>query len=434
MGNKISKIYENSIAEELGIEVGDKLISINDTPVKDIIDYKFLIADDYLEVEIEKADGEVWVYEIDKDYEEDLGLEFHDPIMDKAKSCTNKCVFCFIDQLPKGMRETLYFKDDDSRLSFLQGNFVTLTNLKEEDIDRIIRYRISPINISVHTTNPDLRVKMLNNRFAGEVYNRLKRMAEAGIEMNAQIVVCPGLNNGKELVNTINDLYALYPSVQNVAAVPVGVTRYREGLYPLTTYTKETAAEEINLINSLQKNFTKEIGSPFVRLSDEFYVVADLDVPDEDFYGEYEQLEDGVGMIRLLRETINIEKEGLRQDIKGEFTFITGVSAFNEIENVAKTLMDVNNSLKINAYKIINNFFGETITVAGLLTGKDIIEQLNGKSLGKYLIISRNMLRAGEKVFLDDITVEDMEKALNVEVVIVNYTGEGLVNIINNLF
>lgn len=434
MGNKISKIYENSIAEELGIEVGDKLISINDTPVKDIIDYKFLIADDYLEVEIEKADGEVWVYEIDKDYEEDLGLEFHDPIMDKAKSCTNKCVFCFIDQLPKGMRETLYFKDDDSRLSFLQGNFVTLTNLKEEDIDRIIRYRISPINISVHTTNPDLRVKMLNNRFAGEVYNRLKRMAEAGIEMNAQIVVCPGLNNGKELVKTINDLYALYPSVQNVAAVPVGVTRYREGLYPLTTYTKETAAEEINLINSLQKNFTKEIGSPFVRLSDEFYVVADLDVPDEDFYGEYEQLEDGVGMIRLLRETINIEKEGLRQDIKGEFTFITGVSAFNEIENVAKTLMDVNNSLKINAYKIINNFFGETITVAGLLTGKDIIEQLNGKSLGKYLIISRNMLRAGEKVFLDDITVEDMEKALNVEVVIVNYTGEGLVNIINNLF
>lgn len=434
MGNKISKIYENSIAEELGIEVGDKLISINDTPVKDIIDYKFLIADDYLEVEIEKADGEVWVYEIDKDYEEDLGLEFHDPIMDKAKSCTNKCVFCFIDQLPKGMRETLYFKDDDSRLSFLQGNFVTLTNLKEEDIDRIIRYRISPINISVHTTNPDLRVKMLNNRFAGEVYNRLKRMAEAGIEMNAQIVVCPGLNNGKELVKTINDLYALYPSVQNVAAVPVGVTRYREGLYPLTTYTKETAAEEINLINSLQKNFTKEIGSPFVRLSDEFYVVADLDVPDEEFYGEYEQLEDGVGMIRLLRETINIEKEGLRQDIKGEFTFITGVSAFNEIENVAKTLMDVNNSLKINAYKIINNFFGETITVAGLLTGKDIIEQLNGKSLGKYLIISRNMLRAGEKVFLDDITVEDMEKALNVEVVIVNYTGEGLVNIINNLF
>lgn len=434
MGNKISKIYENSIAEELGIEVGDKLISINDTPVKDIIDYKFLIADDYLEVEIEKADGEVWVYEIDKDYEEDLGLEFHDPIMDKAKSCTNKCVFCFIDQLPKGMRETLYFKDDDSRLSFLQGNFVTLTNLKEEDIDRIIRYRISPINISVHTTNPDLRVKMLNNRFAGEVYNRLKRMAEAGIEMNAQIVVCPGLNNGKELVKTINDLYALYPSVQNVAAVPVGVTRYREGLYPLTTYTKDTAAEEINLINSLQKNFTKEIGSPFVRLSDEFYVVADLDVPDEDFYGEYEQLEDGVGMIRLLRETINIEKESLRQDIKGEFTFITGVSAFNEIENVAKTLMDVNGSLKINAYKIINNFFGETITVAGLLTGKDIIEQLNGKSLGKYLIIPRNMLRAGEKVFLDDITVEDMEKALNVEVVIVNYTGEGLVNIINNLF
>lgn len=434
MGNKISKIYENSIAEELGIEVGDKLISINDTPVKDIIDYKFLIADDYLEVEIEKADGEVWVYEIDKDYEEDLGLEFHDPIMDKAKSCTNKCVFCFIDQLPKGMRETLYFKDDDSRLSFLQGNFVTLTNMKEEDIDRIIRYRISPINISVHTTNPDLRVKMLNNRFAGEVYNRLKRMAEAGIEMNAQIVVCPGLNNGEELVNTINDLYALYPSVQNVAAVPVGVTRYREGLYPLTTYTKETAAEEIKLINSLQQTFKTEIGNPFVRLSDEFYVVAGIDVPDQDFYGEYEQLEDGVGMIRLLRETINIEKEDLRQDIKGEFTFITGVSAFNEVENVAKTLMDVNNNLKINAYKIINNFFGETITVAGLLTGKDIIEQLNGKSLGKYLIIPRNMLRAGEKVFLDDITVEDMEKALNVEIVIVNYTGEGLVNIINNLF
>lgn len=434
MGNKISKIYNDSIAEELGIVVGDKLVSINETPVKDIIDYKFLIADDYLEVEIEKADGEVWIYEIDKDYEEDLGLEFHDPIMDKAKSCTNKCVFCFIDQLPKGMRETLYFKDDDSRLSFLQGNFVTLTNLKEEDIDRIIRYRISPINISVHTTNPDLRVKMLNNRFAGEVYNRLKRMAEAEIDMNAQIVVCPGLNDGEELIRTINDLYKLYPSVQNVAAVPVGVTKYREGLHPLTMYVKETALEEINLVNKLQEKFIKEIGSPFIRLSDEFYVTAGIDIPNEEFYGDYEQLEDGIGMIRLLRETINIEKKELRQDIKGEFTFITGASAFNEIENMAEALMEVNNNLKINSYKIINNFFGETITVAGLLTGKDIIGQLEGKSLGKYLIITRNMLRAGEKVFLDDITVEDMEKALNVEIVIVNYTGEGLVNIINNLF
>ena len=283
MKNKICKIISGGIADELGFEIGDILLSINGTEIKDIIDYRFLLADEYIEVEIQKLDGEIWEYEIEKDYSEDLGLEFEQSIMDKAKSCSNKCIFCFIDQLPKGMRNTLYFKDDDSRLSFLQGNFVTLTNMKDEDIDRIIKYRISPINVSVHTTNPELRIKMLNNRFAGNVYNRLKRLAEAGITINAQIVVVPEINNGIELERTVNDLYKLYPSIQNIAAVPIGITKFREGLFPLKTYNKELAIQEIRTIEMLQKKYINEINSPFIRLSDEFYIMAEMEVPKNDF-------------------------------------------------------------------------------------------------------------------------------------------------------
>lgn len=282
--NIISKVYKNSIAEELGIEVDDILISINGQKIQDIIEYKFLISDEYLEVEIQKKNREIYIYEIEKDYDDDLGIEFTNPIIDKAKSCRNKCVFCFIDQLPKGMRETLYFKDDDSRLSFLQGNFVTLTNMKDEDIDRIIRYRISPINISVHTTNPDLRVKMLGNRFAGSVYERMKRLADAGIEMHCQIVLIPEVNNGEELKRTITELYELYPSVSNIAVVPIGVTKYREGLVQVKTFTKESARKELEMVMEFQKRFMEEINDPFVRFSDEFYLVSGIDVPEESFY------------------------------------------------------------------------------------------------------------------------------------------------------
>lgn len=287
MKNEITVVKPGSIAEEMEIESGDLLLSINGQAVKDIIDYKFLICDEYVEMEIEKASGEVWELEIEKEYDEDLGVEFRDAILDTPRSCHNKCVFCFIDQLPKGMRETLYFKDDDSRLAFLQGNFVTLTNMSEEDIERIIKYKISPINVSVHTTNPELRIKMTNNRFAGNVYERLKRMANAGISINCQVVLCPELNDGDELEKTIEDLYELYPQIENLAVVPVGITKFREGLFNLKLYNKNTAAEQLDRVAKLQEKYIKEIGDPFIRLSDEFYVIAERDVPETEFYNNF---------------------------------------------------------------------------------------------------------------------------------------------------
>lgn len=431
MNTKISKVYPDSIAEEVDIEAGDTLISINGTPVKDIIDYKFLMADEYIELEIEKNDGEIWEIEIEKEYDEELGIEFENQIMDEARSCCNKCMFCFIDQLPKGMRESLYFKDDDSRLSFLQGNFVTLTNMKDEDIDRIIRYRISPINVSVHTTNPELRVKMLNNRFAGNIYERLTKLAEAGIAMNCQVVSVPGVNNGEELIKTVKDLYKLHPHIENVAVVPVGMTRYREGLAKLELYNKNTANEELDNVEELQKQFIKEIGQPFVRLSDEFYVTAERDIPESDFYGEYEQLEDGIGMIRIFRDSIDSTLDSLDENLTGSFTLVTGASAYKEIFNAAQKIMRKNNKINLKVKKIINNYFGETITVAGLTTGSDIREQLSKEEINEYIIMPKNMLKSGEAVFLDDVTIEDIEEKLKRQVIVCDYTGEDLISRIN---
>ena len=438
MKNQISKILPGSIAEEIELEVGDKLISINGNAVIDIIDYKFLITDELICIEIEKVDGEVWEIEVEKEYDEDLGIQFIDAILDKPKSCHNKCIFCFIDQLPEGMRETLYFKDDDSRLSFFQGNFVTLTNMKEEDIDRIIRYKISPINVSVHTTDAELRKIMLNNKFAGNVYERLKRLAEASIKINCQVVSCPGINNGPELIKTIEDLYKLYPSIENLAVVPVGITKYREGLHNLTLYDKNTATKEIDSVKELQERYVNEIGSPFVRLSDEFYVTAGIDVPQEDFYNGYDQLEDGIGMIRMLRSVIDEDIASLKLNNSGSFTFITGHSAYAEILKVAHKITTRNSKIIIQVKKIINNFFGETITVVGLLTGKDIIEQLKDEKLGNYLVIPSNMLKSGyepgnykEQILLDNITVSDLEKNLSTKVLICDYAGEDLIHIIN---
>lgn len=431
MNTLISKVLENSIAEEVGIEVGDRVLSINGNDINDIIDYKFLLAEEYIEVDIEKQDGEIWTFEIEKDYEEDLGVEFENSIMDEAKSCCNKCVFCFVDQLPKGLRNTLYFKDDDSRLSFLQGNFVTLTNMKDSDIDRIIRYRISPINVSVHTTNPELRAKMLNNRFAGNIYERLKKLAEADITMNCQIVCCPSINDGEELKKTIEDLYALYPAVQNVAIVPVGLTKFREGLFPLKLYDKDSAKKEIENIRVLQGKYIEEIGHPFSRLSDEFYVVAEEEIPEEDFYCDYEQLEDGIGMIRLFRENIKNNLKDLDKNKKGSFAIVTGVSAFNDIIKAAELIEAENNNIKVHVNKIINDFFGENITVAGLITATDIINQIDKHKEYESIIIPKNMLRSGEDIFLDDITLKDLSHRLNKKILVCDYTGENLIQIIN---
>lgn len=438
MKNEIAVVKAGSIAEEMEIEVGDILVSINGEAVKDIIDYKFLISDEYVEIEIQKPDGEMWELEIEKEYDEDLGVEFKDAILDTPRSCHNKCVFCFIDQLPKGMRETLYFKDDDSRLAFLQGNFVTLTNMSEEDIERIIKYRISPINVSVHTTNPELRIKMTNNRFAGNVYNRLKRMADAGISINCQIVLCPGLNDGDELEKTIEDLYKLYPQIENLAVVPVGVTKFREGLFKLDLYNKITAAEQLDRVTNMQGKYIKEIGVPFVRMSDEFYVTAERELPATEFYDNFKQLEDGVGMIRIFRNYIRDSLVHLEKNVKGSFTMVTGASAYNEVLKAAESIMAANPKIDISVKKIINYFFGETITVAGLITAKDIIEQLRCENIGKCVIIPDCMLRKGyelasnkEKVFLDDTTVEGLEKTLNRKILVCDYTGEDLIKIIN---
>ena len=437
MKNVIKEVLPDSIAEEVGIEVNDVLISINDNIIDDIIDYRFLSADEEIVLQIEKPNGEIWDIEIEKDYGEELGIEFGGGIMDKAKSCSNKCMFCFIDQLPKGMRDTLYFKDDDSRLSFLQGNFVTLTNMKEEDIDRIIRYRISPINISVHTTNPELRVRMLKNRFAGNVLERMQRLSDEGIQMHAQIVCIPDVNDGEELKRTIEDLYKLYPQVNNVAVVPIGITKFREGLEKVNTFTKEGSKYTIDMVKELQSKFYNEVGEPFVRLSDEFYIVAGEEIPDAEFYNGFTQIEDGVGVTRCFRDAIESDLDILDLNKKGSYTMITGALAYDEVKSAAEKIVKKNPKIHIDVFKIINNFFGNTITVNGLLTGGDIIEQLKGKIRTPYLFMADNMFRRGyelapqDSIMLDDLTINDIEKALDVKVIVCDYTGEDLISLIN---
>ena len=418
--NVISKVYKDSIADELGIEVGDLLISINGEPIHDIIEYRFLLSDEYLEVEIQKQNREVYIYEIEKDYDDDLGIEFTNPIIDKAKSCRNKCVFCFIDQLPKGMRETLYFKDDDSRLSFLQGNFVTLTNMSEEDINNIIKYRISPINISVHTTNPELRKTMIKNKFAGNLYSIMERLAEAQIQMNCQIVLCPGYNDKEELERTVSDLTKLYPYVNSAAAVPVGITKHRERLPNLEIFNEKTAGETIDQVDKLQKKYLKELGTRFIFLSDEFYIMANRKLLDYDEYEGFIQFENGVGMISKFEREIKDYLENLSEDHKSKIkkvSIATGHSAYEFMCEMAKCIMEKCPNVQIDVYKIINNFFGDTITVSGLVTATDIIDQLKDKNLGETLYIPRSMLKADEEIFLDNITLENLSDIMGLEVV-----------------
>lgn len=420
MKNIIKKVDLGSIAEEVGIEVNDVLLSINGTPIDDIIDYKFLAADEEVLLEIEKPDGEVWEYEIEKEYGENLGLEFEGGIMDKAKSCSNKCMFCFIDQLPKGMRNSLYFKDDDSRLSFLQGNFVTLTNMSEEDIDNIIRYRISPINISVHTTNPELRQKMIKNKFAGRLYEIMQRLADAQIQMNCQIVLCPGYNDKEELERTVSDLTKLYPYVNSAAAVPVGITKHRDHLPNLEIFNEQTARETIELVHELQEKYLVELGTRFIFLSDEFYIMANKKLLDYDDYEGFIQFENGVGMISKLEREIHDYLQTISDEkinSKKKISIATGHSAYEFIKNMASCIMNKCTGVEIEVYKIVNNFFGETITVSGLITATDIINQLKDKDLGKTLYIPRSMLKADEEIFLDNITLEELQNTMNIEVV-----------------
>ena len=429
--HKISRIEPGSIADELGIEPGDLLLTVNDSVIEDVFDYHFLIHDEELVLLIEKPDGEEWELEIEKDYDEDLGMEFEQGLMDEYRSCRNKCMFCFIDQMPEGMRETLYFKDDDSRLSFLQGNYVTLTNMSEHDIDRIIRYHLEPINISFHTTNPELRCKMLHNRFAGEALKKVDRLYEAGIEMNGQIVLCKGINDGEELERSIRDMSRYLPYLRSVSVVPVGLTIYREGLYPLKSFTKEEAKGVLEIIHRWQKKLFKEHGIHFIHAGDEWYLLAEEEIPEEERYDGYLQLENGVGMIRLLREECKEAFQALPGDEKSRrVSMATGLLAYPELCRIADMLKEKYPGTKVQIYPVRNDFFGEKITVSGLITGGDLIRQLKGKDLGERLLLPCNMFRSEEDVFLDDVTLAEVEEALQVRADIVKSSGQDLIDAI----
>lgn len=432
----IKEVYEGSIAEELEIEPGDVLLKINNQEIEDVFDYQFLVEDEYIEVLIRKADGEEWLLEVDKDEDEDLGIVFENGLMGDYKSCHNKCIFCFIDQMPKGMRDTLYFKDDDSRLSFLQGNYITLTNMSDKDIDRIIRYNLGPINISVHTTDRELRCKMLNNRFAGDSLDKIDRLFEAGIEMNGQIVLCKNINDKEILEKSIKDLSKYLPIMKSVSVVPAGLTKYREGLFELESFNREDAKEVISLIEKYQKIFYKEHNYHFIHASDEWYIMADMDFPEEERYDGYLQLENGVGMMRLMWNefigNIDLIDETLYSHISREnpvtVSIATGVLAYDIIRKMSDALEEKIEGLKINCYKIINNFFGEKITVSGLITGGDLIEQLENKELGDYLLLPNNILRSDEEVFLDDVTLSEVKEKLDTQILISKSRGMDFIN------
>lgn len=421
----ISRIEPGSIAEELELEPGDVLVSVNGQPVQDVFDYQYLTNEEYLEILVRKPDGEEWELEIEKEFEEDLGIEFENGLMDDYRSCRNKCIFCFIDQLPKGMRETLYFKDDDSRLSFLQGNYVTLTNMSDEDIERVIRYHLEPINISFQTMNPKLRCKMLNNRFAGEALEKAKRFYDAGITMNGQIVLCKGVNDGEELEYSIRELSKFLPYLQSVSVVPVGLTRHREGLYPLEPFTKEDAKQVLELIHDWQGRLLEEQGTHFIHAGDEWYLLAEQEIPAEETYDGYLQLENGVGMVRLLENEVQEELELLSgDDRERNITIATGKLAAPLLSRLTEQMVQKFPQVKVQVIPIENRFFGERITVAGLLTGQDLQNQLSGRILGEELLLTEHMLRDGEVVFLDDMTVDELSGALQVPITIVKSDGK----------
>lgn len=426
----ISGVAPGSIAEESGIEKGDTLKYIDGRTVLDILEYKFLCATEFLTLTIEKANGEIEEIEIEKDEYEDLGLEFEYPLLSRAKSCSNKCIFCFIDQLPKGMRKSLYFKDDDSRLSFLQGNYVTLTNLSEEEIMSAAKMRISPINVSVHTTDPELRMKMMGNKNAGRLLDIMKLFSKNGIVMNCQIVLCRGINDGENLKKTIEDLMRL--DVSSVSAVPVGLSDHRKGLYPLTAYDKESAAEVIDIIEEYQKTAQKKLGTRFIYASDEFYLMAEREIPSYENYEDFPQIENGVGLIASMKDEFYDALEDVSGEYRKTVSIATGYSIYDFISEISHELEKKAEGLKINVYKIENTVFGKNITVSGLLCGKDIINALKDKELGETLYISKSMLRSGENVLLDDLTTTDLERELNVKVVAVESDGYDFIEKILN--
>ena len=431
----VKSLMPGGIGEELGIEPGDKLLAINGNEIQDVFDYYYYEESEQLLLLIEKPDGEEWELEIEKDEDESLGIEFDQSLMDEYRSCRNKCMFCFIDQMPKGMRETLYFKDDDSRLSFLQGNYITLTNMSDHDVERIVKYRLEPINISFQTTNPELRCKMLHNRFAGEALKKVDILYRGQIEMKGQIVLCKGVNDGEELERTIRDLTGYLPYLKSVSIVPVGLTKYRDGLYPLEPFTKEDAREVLSVIHRWQEKISQEHGIHMIHAGDEWYVLAEEEVPEEERYDGYLQLENGVGMMRLLFNEVQEALSAVTGDGRQrEISLATGRLMYPYIGKILEEIRKKFPNITTHLYAIRNDFFGERITVSGLITGQDLTGQLKGQPLGERLLLPCNMLKIGEPVFLDDFTLEEVENSLQVKTDIVKSSGQDLLDAVIGVY
>ena len=431
----VKSLMPGGIGEELGIEPGDKLLAINGNEIQDVFDYYYYEESEQLLLLIEKPDGEEWELEIEKDEDESLGIEFDQSLMDEYRSCRNKCMFCFIDQMPKGMRETLYFKDDDSRLSFLQGNYITLTNMSDHDVERIVKYRLEPINISFQTTNPQLRCKMLHNRFAGEALKKVDILYRGQIEMNGQIVLCKGVNDGEELERTIRDLTGYLPYLKSVSIVPVGLTKYRDGLYPLEPFTKEDAREVLSVIHRWQEKIYQEHGIHMIHAGDAWYVLAEEEVPEEERYDGYLQLENGVGMMRLLFNEVQEALSAVTGDGRQrEISLATGRLMYPYIGKILEEIRKKFPNITTHLYAIRNDFFGERITVSGLITGQDLTGQLKGQPLGERLLLPCNMLKIGEPVFLDDFTLEEVENSLQVKTDIVKSSGQDLLDAVIGVY
>ncbi len=444
----IVSVIEKSPADIAGIKKGYKLILLNGSEVEDIFDYEYIAEDTSLDITVLNEENERLEFHIEKEEDENLGLCFEESLMDNYRSCTNKCIFCFIDQNPPGMRETIYFKDDDSRLSFLQGNYITFTNMKEEEIDRIIKFRLAPINISVQTTNPELRKMMLHNRFAGTIMERMKKLYDAEIPMNAQVVLCKGVNDGEELYRTITDLRQFVPILSSLSVVPVGLSKYRDGLYPMDPFTKEDAEEVIDMIEGFQNEIYEEHGIHFVFASDEWYITAGRPLPEADRYDGFKQIENGVGSSRLFLDELKEEVDHLIsfRDSKHSFferfskeykedkkylsinknrhvSTIVGALSYGNRTIISNEIKRIRPDIKFDVHRIMNDFYGHRITVTGLLTGGDIVKQLKGKDLGETLLIPDICLKADQDIFLDDMTLAELSEALQVKTVIVKSSG-----------
>ncbi len=426
---KILAVEPGGAASHAGVRPGETLLSINGNEICDILDYRFYETDRHLSIVLRDDAGAERTVQIRKGQYESIGLEFETYLMDQQHSCTNRCIFCFIDQLPKGLRKSLYFKDDDSRLSFLFGNYVTLTNLKEREVDRIIKMHISPINISVHTTNPELRVKMMGNRFAGKSLDILYRFAKAGIKLNCQIVLCRDINDGEELDRTLKDLTSLWPSVQSVAVVPLGLTKYRQGLYPLTGYDSETARAVVRQLERWGDRCEQKYGQRICYAADEFYLKAQLPIPPAPFYGDFDQLENGVGLMASLKqEFLDALEDFVPPASSRKVTLATGVAAHPFLDTLLDELRQRCHNLTCNVVPIVNDFFGDTITVAGLVTGGDLLKQLRGRELGDALLLPDVMLRREGDIFLDDVSLEELSEALQIQIITVPNDGYALLD------